>query len=263
MSCFFNEESYALHAHSKSNTKEVDMSPTPLAANNGSTAKIRYTLQPVPPKARASQDEDGPYAAHVVIRPASLMSIAEQMVREGSKYSEAEIIAITTQLMDTIAYRLSNGESVNLGSMLRLKPSIRGTFETAKSAFDPTQHEVVVTATIGSRLRHILASTAVEQMTSQQVPKFLNVSVMEQSNGTSTFTFILKGRNLLAQAGTWVAVVNGKEKVLKPIAIDNRRAVFCIKHATLAVGTTFTLMCHYKQGKKSYALAYKTALTVQ
>ena len=82
-------------------------------------AKIRYTLQAVPPKARKDAGEEGPYAAHVEIRTASLKSIAAQMVREGSKYSEAEILAITTQLMETVAYRLANGESVNLGSTVR------------------------------------------------------------------------------------------------------------------------------------------------
>ena len=215
-------------------------------------AKIRYSLQPVPPKARSGDGTEGPYAAHVQIRPASLRSIAEQMVREGSKYSESEIIAIISQLMETIAYRLTNGESVNLGSMLRLKPAIRGTFSTLETPFNAAEHEIVVSATIGSNLRKIIQQATVEHVERSTSPKLLQVVPFDVSSANMpNFSFIVRGSHLTSvpkgATASWFIRVNGDVRALEPIACDNQKALFQLPYAHYPVGTIFQigLRLHY------------------
>ena len=215
-------------------------------------AKIRYTLQPVPPKARTGEGTEGPYAAPVQIRPASLRSLAEQMVREGSKYSEVEIIAIVSHLMETVAYRLTNGESVNLGSMLRLKPAIRGTFPTPEAPFNPAEHEVVVSATIGSALRKVIQEAHVERIERATFPELLSVVPFDAAAAhTTNFSFIIRGAHLATlpkgTTASWFIRVNGDERALEPIACDNQKALFQLPYAHYPVGTIFQigLRLHY------------------
>lgn len=219
---------------------------THLNVEGGSLAKISYALQPVPPKARKDATKDGPYAAHVVASTASLATLAQQMVREGSKFSEAEIVSMMTQMMDVIADRLSHGESVNLGSMVRLRPAIRGTFETVQTPFDEKSHQVVVTATIGSKLRKIVQGVKVELVDHVVVPKVTSVNVVASSKEDSkTVNFIVQGHSLLRQpckkASEWFVIVGAEMISLTPIACDDHHAIFALSQEQLSKNQSFTL----------------------
>ena len=225
-------------------------------------AKIRYSLQPVPPKARTGDGSQGPYAAHVQIQTASLRSIAEQMVREGSKYSESEILAIVTQLMDTIAYRLTNGETVNLGSMLRLKPALRGTFETKETPFDPRQHEIIVSANIGSKLRKIIQQTTTEQVESVHTPLLGLVLPFEtEPAGGDVFSFMVRGSHLakypVGVTATWFIQIADQEMEISPILSDDHKAVFSINRALFPQADTFHVGLRIKKGKTTSILLSK------
>ncbi len=232
-------------------------------------AKIQYSLRPVPPKARGTSKGEGPYAAHVKMKPASFESIAAQMVREGSKYEKAELVAIMTKVMDTVAHRLTNGESVNLGSMVRLRPAIRGTFETLATPFNAQNHEVVVTATIGRKLRSLLKSAKVEPLQRMKaMPKLKQVTIYEQareSNGCATFA--VNGSYLLAKyskkPAEWFVMVNGRETIIAPVSLENNKALFMVPAEILPAGTTFQLGLRvFVTPAKSAAVLYKSPLTV-
>ena len=217
-------------------------------------AKIRYALQPVPPKARTGDGSQGPYAAHVQVQSASLRSIAEQMVREGSKFSEAEILAMMTQMMDAIAYRLTNGETVNLGSMLRLRPAIRGTFESAEAPFDPRQHEVIVSANIGRRLRKIIQQTTTEQVSPVKTPELTQVLPFEdQSAEGDVFSFMVRGNRLVKHPAnikvSWFIQVANEKTAISPILCDDHKAVFSVNRSLLAQAETFQVGLQLDKGK--------------
>jgi hypothetical protein len=209
-----------------------------------SQAKIRYTLQPVPPKARKNNGEETPYAAHVVAQPASLATLAQQMVREGSKYSESEIVAIATQLMETMAYRLANGEAINLGSMVRLRPAIRGTFATNQSPFNAEEHDIIVTASIGSRLRKIVQGAAVEQVDHVTLPKLKQIEVVQKS-AEAPINLIVHGLYLTKQpcgmTSEWFVRVGETTQIITPSACNERYALFVVPREQLPAGATFTM----------------------
>lgn len=122
--------------------------------------KIQYRLTPIPNR----NGGNGGFAARAVVRSLGLKQIAEQMVREGSKYSENEIIAIADQLFSVVLNRLKNGFSINLGSMLRIRPSIKGKFEREDEAFDPKKHKIFVAVSVGRWLREKIQDTKVAQV---------------------------------------------------------------------------------------------------
>lgn len=217
-------------------------------------AKIRYTLLPVPPKARKVEAQTTPYAARVVMKTASLRSIAEQMVREGSKFSEAEILAMMTQMMDAIAYRLTNGETVNLGSMLRLRPAIRGTFESAEAPFDPRQHEVIVSANIGRRLRKIIQQTTTEQVSPVKTPELTQVLPFEeQAAEEDVFSFMVRGNRLVKHPTnikvSWFIQVANEKTAISPILCDDHKAVFSVNRSLLAQAEAFQVGLQLDKGK--------------
>ena len=225
-------------------------------------AKIRYSLQPVPPKARTGDGSQGPYAAHVKVQTASLRSIAEQMVREGSKFSEAEIIAMMTQMMDTIAYRLTNGETVNLGSMLRLRPAIRGTFESKDSPFDPRQHEVIISANIGRKLRKIIQQTTAEQVTPANSPEFTQILPFEEASAEhNVLSFMVRGNHLVKHpvgvTVTWFIKIADQTIDITPILSDDHKAVFSLNRANLPQANTFHVGLRIHKGNTTTTLLSK------
>lgn len=231
-----------------------------------SQAKIRYTLQPVPPKARKGEGEATPYAAHVVAPPASLATLAQQMVREGSKYSESEIVAVATQLMETMAYRLANGEAVNLGSMIRLRPAIRGTFATAQTPFNAEEHDIIVTASIGNRLRRIVQGATVEQMDHVTLPKLKQIEVVQKS-AEAPINLIVHGLYLTKQpcdiSSEWFVRIGETTQVITPSACNDRYAVFVVQREQLPIGTQFTVgMRVYVTPEKPVEVFYKETLHV-
>ena len=231
-------------------------------------AKIHYTLQPIPPKARKGGDDATRYAAHVQIRTSSLASIAEQMVREGSKYSEAEILAIMTQMMNTVAYRLTNGEAVNLGSMVRLRPAIRGTFESDHAPLEPGEHEIVVTATIGSKLRKIVQGAKAEQIDRVTMPKLSSVDVVAHaSDATAPINLVVHGSALTRQqckkASEWFVQVGMKRTVLTPVAYNADCAILIAPRENLPAAEPFTLGLRVYLNATAYTdIVYKSPLTL-
>jgi hypothetical protein len=234
--------------------------------NSGrSQAKIRYALQPVPPKARKGEGEATPYAAHVVAPPASLATLAQQMVREGSKYSESEIVAIATQLMETMAYRLANGEAINLGSMVRLRPAIRGTFATAQTPFNAEEHEIIVTASIGNRLRKIVKDAAVEQVDHITLPKLKQVKVIQKS-ADAPVNLVIEGLYLTKQPcgmnSEWLICIGETTQVIPSSGCNDRNALLIVPREQLPADTTFTVGLRvYVAPEKPVEVYYKETLT--
>ena len=86
------------------------------------------------------------YFARVHAEVKSLRELAETMVREGSKYKATEIFAILQDFTDLTIRLLQEGYAINVGSLVRFRPSIRGKFTSEEDVFTRGVHQIVVTS---------------------------------------------------------------------------------------------------------------------
>ena len=205
------------------------------------SSKVRYRLVKMP----ARQDEKAWYAAHAIVQTTSLRQIAEQMVREGSKYAEHEILGIAEQMIDVITERLRDGHSVNFGSMMRFRPSIKGRFETQDEAFDPKKHQLRVAVSVGRRLLKAVEDVTVECVDEKKMPEILDVSATPY--GDSHFIEIT-GLHLyqkhLGDGANWSIRTADAHYPIKEVVqkTSGRLVTFLFPQATLPHGTEVTLV---------------------
>ena len=93
------------------------------------------------------------------------------MVREGSKYKSSEIFAILQDFTDLTIRLLQEGYAVNVGSLVRFRPSIRGKFTSENDTFTRGVHRIIVRSATGSILRNVAASTTVERISATSHPQ--------------------------------------------------------------------------------------------
>lgn len=202
----------------------------------GNEPTVQYTLSPMPPDAKGHIT----YGAHAIVKSCGLRAIADQMKREGSKYAQGEILAIAEQMIDVIINRLQNGYSVNFGSMMRFRPSIKGRFETKDAPFDPAQHELLVAVSVGRRLRKALEGVSVEQVADQTIPELNSVEV---SCSSGTRFFKVNGYHLNRSDAKWFIKVGKKTYWLDPVSQKKtgREVLLFQPEKTLSAGTEATL----------------------
>ena len=214
-----------------------------------SSSKVRYRLVETP----VQKEGKACYAARAVVQTTSLRQIAEQMVREGSKYAEHEILGIAEQMIGVIIDRLRDGHSVNFGSMMRFRPSIKGNFDSKEEPFDPKTHQLVVAVSAGSRLRHALDGVAVECLDDGKMPEIRNVTV--EVLGDLHFVEVsgihLYQKNLGNGASWWIRTAD--TQVLIPNVVQKpsgRTVTFLLPHATIPKGVEATIV--FKRGKNEF-----------
>jgi hypothetical protein len=217
--------------------------------------KIRYRLVETPIK----KDGRVCYAARAVVRPMGLAQIAEQMVREGSKYAEHEIVGIAEQMMDVIIYQLRSGYSVNFGSVMRFRPSIKGRFESKEDTFDLKEHQLRVAVSAGSRLRNALDGVAVECVDEVKMPEIRAVSVEHPGQ---LHLVEVTGRHLyqkhLGDGVSWWARVADKQHPIMDVVqkSSGRTVTFLLPQAIFPIGTEVTIVL--KVGKNEFSSALIT-----
>ena len=222
------------------------MSPRLLNVRN-TIANIAYRLIPLPYLVRGKQY----YAARAEIHPASLKTIAQQMVREGSKYAEHEILGIAEQMMDVIIDNLRHGRSVNFGSVMRFRPTIKGAFTNKDEAFDSSKHQLLVSVSAGSRLRHALEGVTVEKVDAITTPELRDVEVTP--SGETTFVQV-NGRHLyceqLGKQAKWFVITNQQRTAIKPILQkkSGKEVLFSLNTADYPTGTTIQLLFQQEKG---------------
>jgi hypothetical protein len=212
--------------------------------------KIRYRLVETPIKKEGKVC----YAARAVVQPMSLAQIAQQMVREGSKYAEHEIVGIAEQMMDVIIHQLRSGKSVNFGSVMRFRPSIKGRFESKEDAFDLKAHQLRVAVSAGSRLRDALEGVAVECVDEVKMPEIRAVTVdtLGKMRWVEVTGKYLYQKNLGDGANWWVRVADKQHPIAEVVQKPTGRTVtFLLPQTTIPVGTEVTI--GLKVGKNEFS----------
>ena len=169
-----------------------------LNLNNGDGYVLRYEI--VKNALREKNAGEISYCARVHASVKSLRELAETMVREGSKYKSSEIFAILQDFTDLTIRLLQEGYAVNVGSLVRFRPSIRGKFTSENDTFTRGVHRIIVRSATGSILRNVAASTTVERIsatTSQPQISIVYNSITGKANTVcSNGTLSIQGVHL-------------------------------------------------------------------
>ena len=168
-------------------------------ADNGDAVGIRYEV--VKNHAQSKVAAKNVYNARVVANVKSLREVADAMVLEGCKYETAEVLAILEKFATVTARLLQKGNAVNVGSLVRFRPSIQGKFEDEGESFQRGTHRILVRACIGSALRNI-ASTASAMRVTPALPMPELLAVFNGATGNEDMvsneaTFAVRGKALV------------------------------------------------------------------
>jgi hypothetical protein len=167
-----------------------------LNIDNGDSSAIRYNLA----KNAILEKSKGElsYYARVVANTKSLREVAETMVREGSKYSAYEVYCVLEFFTDVVTRLLKEGNAVNVGSLVRFRPSILGKFAAESDNFQRGTHRIMVRACVGSALRNVAASAPVMRVSGAvPLPELLEVFNGATGNPdtvSNESAFIVKGK---------------------------------------------------------------------
>lgn len=201
---------------------------TMLNIDNGEAAAINYAV--VKNSALSKRENKNVFCARVTAAAKSLREVAETMVENGSKYSAVEIYAILEAFADVVARLLKKGCAVNVGSLVRFRPSIRGRFETEADAFNPSEHRIVVKASVGSALRNVAANASVLRASSLPLPVL--TAVYNAQNGelntcASEGVIVVMGKHFIwdstATDEGFFAIYDGTELACTLISLDDNR----------------------------------------
>lgn len=119
--------------------------------------------------------------------------IARDIVNERSEYRYETILNILTLGDEIKRKRLASGYAVNDG-VAQMYPSVTGRFVGAAAQFDPKQHSVGVTMTVGAALRSEMADVAVAVQGVATTGPIIN-RIIDVYSGTENQQ-ITPGRNL-------------------------------------------------------------------
>lgn len=217
-----------------------------------SSDKIPYRLVETPIR----KDGKSCYAARVIVQPMSLRQIAAQMVREGSKYAEHEIVGIAEQMVDVIIHQLRNGRSVNFGSVMRFRPSIKGRFNAKDEAFDPKAHQLRIAVSAGRRVKNALEGVTVECVDKVNIPEIRSVTV-EHPGAVCLIEVTgnhLYQKNLGNGASWWIRTADKQDPITEVVQKrSGRNVTLLVPHSTFPNGTEATLVL--KIGKNEFCSA--------
>lgn len=212
--------------------------------------KVQYHLV----KMKNQKEGTERYAARTISRSSNLKTIAEQMVNEGSKYSEYEILGIAEHLIKVIIEELREGKSVNFGSVMHFRPSIKGVFTDKEETFDAAKHKVCVAVSAGSQLRNVLKDVPVELLKAEAVPEITSVQLTPSAQDTIVQLF---GRHLycegLGERAKWF-VKKGKQRTeVTPLMQkkSGREVLVSLPQKTYPTGTEVTFILQKQDGNIS------------
>lgn len=178
---------------------------------------------------------------------------AAQMVREGSKYAEHEIVGMAEQMIDVILHQLRNGHSVNFGSAMRFRPSIKGCFHAKDEPFDPKVHQLRLAVSAGRRMKHVLEGVAVECADKVNLPEIRSI-VVEHPGATHLIKVSgahLYQKNLGNGASWWIRTADKQHPITEVVQKRTGRTVtFLLPQSSFPIGTEATFVL--KVGKNEF-----------
>ncbi len=141
---------------------------------SSSVAKIRYETvhnQLASQKAGSDMNVARVYTNHTY----QLKEMAEELVNRKVPLSRQLITYVLGELSDLMQSLLLQGNSINLGGLVKLQPVIKGTFAPGES-FNASKHEIVVSATVGKVLRSAASAGSVERVGAELPPEITGIS---------------------------------------------------------------------------------------
>ncbi len=164
---------------------------------SSSIAKIRYeTVRNQLASQKAGTDMN--VARVYTNRTYQLREMAEELVNRKVPLSRQLISYVLGELSDLMQSLLVQGNSINLGGLVKLTPVIKGTFAPGES-FDASKHEIVVAASIGKVLRGAASTGSVEKVGAglqPEIESIKNTVTFEDDVLFALTTGTVKGKNL-------------------------------------------------------------------
>ncbi len=130
----------------------------------------------------------------------NLNAIAERMVAEGCPVNIASIRLILTTFADLVAKLVAEGRAVYIPGLVRFSPAIRGTFATEEADWDNAENQIVVNASIGSRMRVAAAKSTVQRIVTIVLPTFdqvVDMATQKPNVITSEGAFLVTGERFV------------------------------------------------------------------
>lgn len=173
-------------------TDEIELSTG--SANQG----VRYTVSRNAGASKFAGKEV--YTARVVADTAALGEVADAMVAHGCPYAKSYIVAVLTDMANVIGDLLRQGRAVNLGGLVTLRPSIKGTFEGEDGCFSSGTNRLTVSASVGVKLRGVTSGVATIKQGGVTLPlleRTINVADGTENTLCSGGQFIVIGSRLM------------------------------------------------------------------
>lgn len=140
------------------------------------------------------------YTARVVAKETyGTVQVADRMVAEGCLAKASTISLVLTDFANLIGKLVAEGRAVNIGGVVRFTPTIRGTFETADSAWDAAKNSITVKACAGNRMRVAAALSGVTRVDALELPvlvQVIDVATKKTNIITSQSDFCVTGERL-------------------------------------------------------------------
>lgn len=132
-----------------------------------------------------SQEETSYLAQVQLTSTANLEVIASRMITKGVRVPKVELLPLLEHMVKAVEDLLIDGQRVNLGGLVDLSPRVLGRFETNEDPFDPTRHQLDVTANAGSRIRIAVRTRGrTRQVVSNRPTPTLQEYASSEGNGT-------------------------------------------------------------------------------
>jgi hypothetical protein len=224
------------------------MAITQLNSTNGGADALQYSVV----KNHGATKIKGVdvYNARVTTPTKSLLAVAETMQREGSKYQPHEIVGILTQFGDVVARLVNEGNAVNVGSLMKIRPTIKGSFSAEDDNYTEGSQRIVVKTTVGTLLRNVAAKANVRRIDGKTAPEILSVldTKSGEENAISSEGFIIvTGKhfewNATQDDEGFFIIVDGVEHKLNVVGDKaNKTMVTLETNVSLTAGDEVTLI---------------------
>lgn len=233
----------------------------------GTADAVQYSV--VLNKAATAMKGKAIYNARTTTPTKSLQAVAETMVREGSKYQAFEITGIITQFANVVARLVNEGNAVNVGSLMRIRPSIRGTFENEEEGYTEGKQKIVVATSTGALLRDVAIKAPVRRIDGKTLPELeavYNAKTGNEDTISSNGMILVTGKYLDfdhdAEDEGYFVVQDGTEHKLTVISADKTMAnLMC--EATLTAGEDVQLFFRTSKDGSLEQYTYDPGLTAE
>ncbi len=128
----------------------------------------------------------------------NLQMLADEIDKRNGLANRATIIYVLQEMADVLRTVLVNGDAADLGGLVTLKPSIRGTM-LADGTFTEDTNTLAVTATVGPVLKDATLAATTEKIggaASPEIESVKNTVTFEDGVLFGLTTATVKGKNL-------------------------------------------------------------------